>query len=109
MITYLATKTLPNDEKLSRFIVHQHDNFYLDENNLVYHVWSPTGRNTTATKPQLLIPGNLRFDILKAFHDNPIGCHLGHEKTYDKIRIIIIGLVCIKILNIGFALVLIAK
>ena len=39
-----------------------------------------------------------------------MGGHLGHEKTYDKIRIIIIiGLVCIKIFNIGFALVLIAK
>ena len=67
MITYLATKTLPNDEKLSRFILHQHENFYLDENNLLYHVWSPTGRNRTATKSQSVIPGNLRFDILKAF------------------------------------------
>ena len=33
MITYLATKTLPSDEKLFRFIVYQHENFYLDENN----------------------------------------------------------------------------
>ena len=23
---------------------------------------------------------------MKAFHDNPMGGHLGHEKTYDKIR-----------------------
>ena len=73
MIRHLATKTLPNDEKLSRFILHQREHFYLDENGLLYHVWSPTGRSRTATKSQLEIPGNLHFDVLKAFHDNPIG------------------------------------
>ena len=50
MITYLATKTLPNNEKLSRFILYQHEYLYLDENGLLYHVWSHTGRITTATK-----------------------------------------------------------
>ena len=87
MIEYLATKTLPSDEKLSRFILHQHEHFYLHEHGLLYHVWSPTGRRRTATKSQLAVPANLRFDILKAFHDNPMGGHLGHEKTYDKIRV----------------------
>ena len=84
MITYLATKTLPNDEKLSRFVVHQHENCYLDENNLLYHVWSPTGRNRTATKSKLVIPGNLRFDILKEFHDNPM--HGRSFRTRENIR-----------------------
>ena len=87
MITYLATETLPNEEKRYRFTLHQHEHFYLDEHGLLYHVWSPTGRSRTATKSQLVIPSNLRFDILKAFHDNPMGGHLGHEKTYNKIRV----------------------
>ena len=87
MITYLATETLPNEEKRYRFTLHQHEHFYLDEHGLLYHVWSPTGRSRTAAKSQLVIPSNLRFDILKAFHDNPMGGHLGHEKTYNKIRV----------------------
>ena len=78
---------MPSDEKLSRFILHQHEHFYLDEHGLLYHVWSPTGRRRTVTKSQLAVPANLRFDILKAFHDDPMGGHLGHEKTYDKIRV----------------------
>ena len=61
MITYRATKTLPNDEKLSSFTLHQHEHFYLDEHGLLHHVWSPTGRSRTATKSQLVIPSNLRF------------------------------------------------
>ena len=78
---------MPNDEKLSRFTLQQHEHFYLDEHGLLYHVWSPTGRSRTATKSQLVIPSNLSFDILKAFHDNLMGGHLGNEKTYDKIRV----------------------
>ena len=87
MITYMATKTLPNNEELSRFIFHQHENFYLDQKGLLYHVWSPTGQSRTATKSLLAIPGNLPFDILKTFHDNSMEGHLGHEKTYDKIGV----------------------
>ena len=53
MIIYLATKTLSNDEKVSRFILHQREHFYLNENGLLYHVCGPTGRSRTATKSQL--------------------------------------------------------
>ena len=87
MITYLASEILPKDEKCSRAILQQHHHFYLDEHGLLYHYRSPTSRNKTTTQSQRVFPRNLRFDILKAFHDNPLGGHLGHDKTYDKVRL----------------------
>ena len=30
---------------------------------------------------QILIPQHLQQEIIQAFHDNPIGCHLGTNKT----------------------------
>ncbi len=86
MITYLETKTLPEDEKLGRTILQQCDQFFMGDDGLLYHLWSPTGRSRTDTKIQLTVPASLCFEILKSFHDNPLGGHLGLKKTYDKIR-----------------------
>ena len=80
-----SNKNIAKRRKTFSLYITEH--FYLDEHGLLYHVWSPRGRSRTATKSQLVIPSNLRFDILKAFHYNPMGGHLGHEKTYDKIRV----------------------
>ena len=49
-------------------------------------MWTPTGRNRTEAKTQLTVPTSLRYEVLKSFHDNPLGGHLGLEKTYHKIR-----------------------
>ncbi len=86
MITYLETKTLPEDEKLGRTILQQCDQFFMGDDGLLYYLWSPTGRSRTDTKIQLTVPASLRFKILKSFDDNPLGGHLGLKKTYDKIR-----------------------
>lgn len=49
-------------------------------------MWAPTGRNRAEAKIPLTVPTSLRYEVLKSFHDNPLGCHLGSEKTYHKIR-----------------------
>ncbi len=61
MIEYLH-KNLAKRRKTFSLHLHQHEHFYLDEHGLLYHVWSPTGRRRTATKSQLAVPANLRFD-----------------------------------------------
>jgi hypothetical protein len=86
LITYLETKTLPKEENCSRTIVHQADQFLLDDQGILQHLWTPTSRSRTDTKIQLVVPTALRFEILKYFHDNPLGGHLGLEKAYEKIR-----------------------
>ena len=86
LITYLESKTLPDDNNLSRAILQQCDNFFIDEQGLLKHLWTPQGRSRTDTKIQLAVPQSLRYEILKTFHDSPLGGHLGLEKTYDKIR-----------------------
>ena len=73
LITYLETKTLPEDDKILRTIIKQCDNFFLDDYGLLQHVWTPTGRNRTEAKTQLTVPTSLRYEVLKSFHDNPLG------------------------------------
>ena len=73
-------KKLPTHAKLSCFVLQHHGNIFLYDNDLVHHIWTPTSRQRMKTKSQLVILSNLRFDILKAFHDISMGCHLRHEK-----------------------------
>ena len=40
----------------------------------------------TVTRDLLVIPQSLKGDIIKMFHDTPIGGHLGRDKTIAKIR-----------------------
>ncbi|GFX51196.1 retrovirus-related Pol polyprotein from transposon 17.6 [Trichonephila clavipes] len=41
---------------------------------------------STVGELRVYIPGSLRKDIMKAFHDLPLAGHLGKRKTYPKLR-----------------------
>ena len=85
LITYLETKTLPDEDKCSQTFLQQADQFILDEHGILQHLLTPTGRSRPDTKIQMVVPAAIRFEKLKCFHDSPVGGHLGLEKTYEKL------------------------
>lgn len=86
IITYLETEELPSSGAAAKAIVHSIDDYYLDPNGLLCHLWVPKGRRIQAPKSQLVVPTPLRHEILVGGHDDPLAGHLGVNKTYDKLR-----------------------
>lgn len=86
IITYLETERLPNNGAAAKAIMHSIDDYYLDPNGLLCHIWVPKGRRVQTAKSQLVVPTPLRHEILVGGHDDPLAGHLGVNKTYDKLR-----------------------
>ena len=86
IITYLESSRLPNTSAEARAIVHSIDDYYLDPDGLLCHLWVPRGRRVPGIKSQLVIPTSLRHEILVGGHDDPLAGHLGVNKTYEKLR-----------------------
>ena len=86
IITYLETENLPNNSAAAKAIIHSIDDYYLDPNGLLCHLWVPKGRRIQTPKSQLVVPTPLRHEILVGGHDDPLAGHLGVNKTYDKLR-----------------------
>ena len=86
IINYFETERLPNNSSAARAIMHTIDNYYLDPNGLLCHLWVPKGRRVPGIKSQLVVPTPLRHEILIGGHDDPLAGHLGVNKTYEKLR-----------------------
>ena len=56
--------------------------FYLDGKGLLYHI-VPTNKGERA---QLVVPKDLRSQLIKWYHDHPTSGHFRLTKTYEKIR-----------------------
>ena len=86
IIAYLETATLPDNDAKARSLLFSIDSYYLDENGILCHLWSPGKRKQQSLRSQVVIPASLRHDILISCHDDPTAGHLGHIKTYEKVR-----------------------
>ena len=86
IIRYLESTQLPADDSQARSLLLSIDDFYLDENEILCHLWSPGKRRARSLSSQVVIPASLRHEILVACHDDPTGSHFGITKTYEKIR-----------------------
>ena len=88
MIQYLSDGVLPSDDKAARKLILESEDHILDE-GVLYHLWYPRApghRNDRVIK-QLVVPVQLRNDVLLSFHDSLIGgAHQGIERTYSIIR-----------------------
>ena len=86
IIEYLECSLLPDDNNKARTLLLTVDSYYLDENGVLCHLWTPSKRHVQSLCSQVVIPASLRREILIACHDEPTAGHLSVFKTYDKIR-----------------------
>ena len=86
LISYIETQQLPANQNKARSFLLQGEKFYLDDNGLLLSLWTPRRRRPQAVYPQLVIPEELKHEILAWAHDDITAGHLGPQKTYAKIR-----------------------
>ena len=86
IITYLETSTLPVNDAKARSLLFSIDSYYLDENGILCHLWSPKKLKQQSLRSQVVIPASLRHDVLISCPEGPTAGHLGHIKTYEKVR-----------------------
>ena len=86
IIEYLECSLVPDDNNKARTLLLTVDTYYLDENGVLCHLWTPSKRHVQSLCSQVVIPASLRREILIACHDEPTAGHLSVFKTYEKIR-----------------------
>ena len=86
IISYLETTALPTDDAKARSLLLTIDSYYLDEAGILCHLWIPRKRKQPSIYSQVVIPASLRHDLLMSCHKDPTAGHLGHLKTYEKVR-----------------------
>ena len=86
IIEYLEWEELPTDNKAAKKLLHTIEQYYLDPDGLLCHIWIPGSRRVPTPKSQLVIPRSLRHEVLLQGHDSPFSGHLGVNKTYAKLR-----------------------
>ena len=60
LITILETDELPSNNNRARSLVLYRDQFYLDDNGLLFSLWTPTKRTQREVRSQLVIPDALK-------------------------------------------------
>jgi hypothetical protein len=86
LITFLETDALPaNNERACSFVLYG-NKFYLDDNGLLFFLWTPDKRTQRDVCSQLVIPDALKHEVLVWPHDDVTAGHLGTQKTYGKIH-----------------------
>ena len=82
---YALNNDLPKDDKLARRIVLESDQYGM-RNNTLYHIFSPRTKGVLRVDKlinQVVIPVNLRDNILAEYHDSLVGGgHQGFDRTY---------------------------
>ena len=86
IISYLESSELPTIYSKARALLLSIDSFYLDENGILCHLWTPGKCRAKSLCSQVIIPASLRHEILVALHDDPTAGHLGTDKTYEKVH-----------------------
>ena len=86
LITIMETDALPSNNKRARSFVLYGDKFYLDDNGLLFSLWTPDKRTQRDVRSQLVIPDVLKHEVLVWAHDDVTAGHFGTQRTYGKIR-----------------------
>ena len=86
LISYLETASLPHNNATARYMLLMVDDYFLDSDGLLFHLWTPSGSRRQTTYHQFVVPDALRYEILIWGHDDPTAGHFGTTKTYEKLR-----------------------
>ena len=85
IIEYLEWEELPANNKAAKTLLYTIEQYYLDPDGLLCHIWFPGNHRVPTPKSQLVIPAALRHEVLLHVHDAPFSGHLGVNKTYAKL------------------------
>ena len=85
---YLEQNLLPSDNKIARRLILENQD-YVMTNGVLYHLYYPRGKGHRSERlvKQLVVPFDLRNDILLSFHDSLLGGHFATDRTYQSIRL----------------------
>ena len=85
MIQFLKSSTLPADERSRAVILRQADLFTIDGAGVLHRISDRSERELSTPPTRLVVPVTLRSLMLRQFHDDSIGGHLGSNKTYERL------------------------
>jgi hypothetical protein len=88
-IKYIQDATLPPQNKEARKLILEAQDFFIDENGILFHLYYPRGKGQRAERvvKQLAVPKTLRNDVLLSYHEALTGGHQATERTYQAIRL----------------------
>jgi hypothetical protein len=84
---FLVTGELPTNEKLARKIILDSDNYTINEDNVLEHLYTPRTKNLdrlSSVIKQICIPDSLRMELVESTHISLI--HPGVDKLYGTLR-----------------------
>ena len=64
LIQYLANSKLPENNSNARSLLLTVDDYFLSEDGLLFHLWTPKDRRRATTHQQLVVPTTLRYELL---------------------------------------------
>ena len=89
MLTYLENGTLPGDKR-DKEIILSSDHYFI-EDNILYHLLdrrvNNPKRQIEEIRACLVIPEELKFDVLTSVHGDLSSGHHGTQKTYSTLRL----------------------
>ena len=85
LIAYLKSDPLPSNHTIARSLLLTVNDYFLDD-NILYHLWTPTGRKKKGPFVQLVVPKRLQLQIMQAAHNDVLAGHLAVAETYEVVR-----------------------
>ena len=86
IISYLDNGQLPSSQKAAREVLLKHTDFALLDGILYHSKIMKSRRSKTLNHYQMVLPHDLVLQVLKIYHDSPLGCHGGIQDTLDKVK-----------------------
>ena len=86
LIKYLKDGTLPDSQKVARYILLKHSDYALIDGMLFHSRVAKSKRAKTFQNYQLVVPRDMIQNILHLYHDSPFAAHGGIQVTLDKIK-----------------------